>query len=103
MRRPGAFLLAVSACFAVQGPDATENRAILDAGRQNALALTATLPDFTCTQLIRRFQSRAGADSWRQTDRLVVELGYSEGREDYQLASVDDQHADRSYHAVAGA
>lgn len=103
MLRPVVVFLAVPACLAVQAPDSEDDRAILDAGRQNALALTAALPDFTCTQAIRRFQSPAGADSWRQTDQLVVELSYSGGRENYQLASVDDHPADRSYHAVAGA
>ncbi len=105
--RPGVILLAASVCLAAQAPvhagNPADDRAILDAGRQNALAFTAALPDFICTQSVRRFQSPSGADSWRQTDRLAVQLSYSRGREDYQLVSIDDRPVGQPYHAVGGA
>src|ERR1700677_2561302 len=103
MLRSVVFLLAVRACLAAQDAGSSDDLAILDAGRQNALALTAALPDFICTQAIRRFQSRAGADSWRQTDQLLVQLSYSGGQEHYQLVLVDDHPVDQPYRAVAGA
>jgi len=103
MPRLGVVLLAASACLAAQTPDPADLRAILDAGRQNALAFTARLPDFVCTQSVRRFQSPAGSNSWHQTDRLVVQLSYSGREEHYQLVSIDDRPTDQPYHAVGGA
>src|SRR5580700_3314767 len=103
MPRPGVVLLAASACFAAQAPGSADDSAILDAARQNALAFTAALPDFMCTQTVRRFQSPAGSNSWHRTDRLVVQLSYSGRQENYQLVSIDDRAADQPYHAVGGA
>jgi hypothetical protein len=101
--RPGVILLTASVCLAAQAPDPPDDRAILDAGRENALAFTGTLPDFICTQSVRRFQGPAGSNSWRQTDRLAVQLSYSGLQENYQLVSIDDHPADQPFHAVGGA
>ncbi len=99
MLRAGLILLAAFACLA-QVP--AGDRAILEAARQNALAFSATLPNFICTQSIRRLQSPAGADSWRQTDLLLTNLSYSGGKEDYQLVSIDGRRTDESYQSVLG-
>src|ERR1700722_11434644 len=107
MPRPGIVLLVVllmaTACLAAQAPDSADDRAILDAGLQNALAFTSTLPDFMCIQSIRRFQSRPGSHSWAPTDRLAVQLRYTGGVEDYHLVSIDDRPTSQPYHAVGGA
>ena len=83
-------------------PPATEQQRLIEAAREAALRYTESLPDFLCTQAIRRYVDTDGKESWRLIDRLVVRLGYAERREDYKLISIDDRPTDKDYQALAG-
>lgn len=112
MLRTGMLLLTVSACFAqvpepVPGDAPVDDHAVLEAARRNALAFSATLPDFMCAQLIRRLEKPAGAPAadkdWQRRDQLLVRLSYVGGKEDYRLISVDNRATDQTYLSVLGA
>jgi hypothetical protein len=84
-------------------PSAPDQKRLIEAARETALHYTEGLPDFLCTQAIRRYAGTDGNESWRLMDRLVVRLGYAERREDYKLISIDDRPTDKDYQALAGA
>jgi hypothetical protein len=79
-----------------------DQKRVIEAARETALHYTEGLPDFLCTQAIRRYVDTDGKESWRLMDRLVVRLGYAERREDYKLISVNDRPTDKDYQALAG-
>jgi len=83
-------------------PSAEAREQIIEAAREIALHYTESLPDFLCTQAIRRYVDADGQESWRLMDRLVVKLGYAEHREAYKLVSVNDRPADQDYQSLEG-
>jgi|SRR5271157_533067 len=68
-------------------PTPDEQRGVLEAARDKALAYTAGLPDFICTETIRRFELPAGKRGWKLNDTLAVELTYFGGHENYRLTA----------------
>jgi hypothetical protein len=83
-------------------PSAEDQKRVIEAARETALHYTEGLPDFLCTQAIRRYVDTDGKESWRLIDRLVVRLGYAERREDYKLISRNDRPTDQDYQALSG-
>jgi len=79
-----------------------EQQRMIEAAREAALHYTESLPDFLCTQAVRRYLDTDGHESWRLVDRLVIRLGYAERREDYRLLSINDRPSDRKYQDLAG-
>jgi VWFA-related protein len=99
MRAPWWIVLAVSGAFAQSLPD---DHVILDDARQHALGFVAKLPDFICSQSIRRLRSGASVNAWRQIDLLLLKLNYVNRNEDYQLLSINNRRTNESYEAVIG-
>lgn len=69
----------------------------------NALNYTASLPNFICTQVIRRYTDRRWEGTWDPHDVLTVRLTYFENRENYQLLLVNGKSTRESYKSVGGA
>jgi hypothetical protein len=66
-----------------QTPEQTE---ILARARAAALEYSKSLPDFLCTEMVRRFEDPYGSNRWRPLDTLAIKISYS-GHEQYQLVS----------------
>jgi PA14 domain len=86
---------------------------LISAGAMN---YSATLPNFICTEFIRRYSrvpdpsSRStlaakpdSAPEWRPKDVLNVKLTYFGNREKYELTQVNGRAAERGYEASGGA
>ncbi len=86
----------------------------------NAMHYTASLPDFICTQIVRRYQltpalppgadrrrgqppSPIGAGFWIPTDVLTVKLSYLDNHENYQLILVNGKKTKGTYETSGGA
>jgi hypothetical protein len=94
------FLLALPAL--AQRPSAADAEAILERGREKALAYTHSLPDFVCTEIIQRYKlnqapvlfpgasAASGAPSWAPIGRLTVRLSFFQQTEDHKLELVND-------------
>jgi hypothetical protein len=82
-------------------PSLDEQRPVLARAREAALEYARSLPDFICTQLVRRYDDVPGA--WRLKDTLEVKLTYSDQKEDYQLLTVNGRASMRDYEGVGGA
>lgn len=82
-------------------PPLDEQRPVLAQAREAALEYAKSLPDFICTELVRRYDDIPGG--WRLKDTLEVKLTYFEQREDYQLLTVNGRPSMRDYQTVGGA
>ena len=83
-----AAIAAAAAC--AETPLSTAQVALLEKARTVALQYSKSLPDFICTQFVRRVQDEYGTNRWIPIDRLTIKVSYS-GREEYQLMLRDGQ------------
>jgi hypothetical protein len=74
-----------------QMPTAITWPQFLDSVRRIALAYTHTLPDFVCTQKIRRVAKFGEIGDWKLVDQIVAEVSYYEGMEHYKILKVDNK------------
>lgn len=65
----------------------------LDTVRQTALAHTNVLPDFICTQKIKRLAKLGEAGSWALVDQIVAEISYYGDQEHSKILTIDNQPA----------
>jgi hypothetical protein len=84
-------------------PEAFERRRVLNEASKNAVSYAASLPDFICTQTVRRFESWNGKPSWDLKDTLVVKLSYFDHVENYQLTTINGHTAKVGYESLRGA
>ena len=97
-------LLTVAALpLAGQGKLDEEQAKLLEEARQAALTYSDTLPDFLCTETIRRMIDPRGDNRWRHIDTLTVRLSYFEHKEDYKLTAVDGKATTVAFLDVGGA
>lgn len=75
----------------LRGQHLTDSEAsdLIEKARRVALNYTASLPDFICTEMVRRFQDPRGDNRWQRLDVLTVRLSYSGKSEDYKLIEID--------------
>jgi hypothetical protein len=83
-------------------PSIEEQRQIVSRAAEYAFGYAARLPDFLCTQTVRRSEDAEGK-GWKAADVLGVQVGYFDGTEHYRLASVNRRPAKISYETVNGA
>ena len=83
-------------------PALDEQRKVLEEARAKALAYTAGLPDFVCTETIRRYQVYDGY-GWDLHDTLTVQLSYFERQENYKLTALNGRKTDLTYEKLGGA
>jgi hypothetical protein len=84
-------------------PAAEEWKKALESAREYASSYTKQLPNFICTEVIRRYEDPTGLDFWRNTDTLTARLSYFEQKEDYKLMLVNNVYTDAPYESVGGA
>jgi hypothetical protein len=75
---------------------------LLDSTRSLALQYSQSLPNFLCTETVRRSEDQFGGGRWRLIDTLKIKVTYS-GREDYQLVTRNGVAAGGDYSSVGGA
>jgi hypothetical protein len=79
-----------------------EQSALLEQAREAALRYSASLPDFICTELVRRSEDPLGLGRWRPLDRLTVKLSYFDHKEDYKLMQIDGKPTVLDFFYVGG-
>jgi hypothetical protein len=105
-----ALLLAVFAgpagSLIVQtGPtlSAAEQTDFIEKARGVALGYTANLPNFICTETIKRYGQPKQSDAWKLFDTLVLDLAFSDKGERYKLRTVNNKPTNKSLSKVGGA
>jgi len=90
--------------FEFPGPPGLDDlRRTLAETRKLALGYTETLPDFICTENVRRYLDPKAAGAWKEADTLTVKLSYYQQKEDYQLLLVNGRQSAKSYESAGGA
>jgi hypothetical protein len=84
-------------------PSPEEQAKVLDEVREYALNYSKNLPDFICTQVVRRYIDPRGLEYFQLMDTLTVRLSYFEQKEDYKLILVNNTPATQSYQQLGGA
>jgi len=74
---------------------------VIEAARRKALAYTANLPDFICTETVRRYE--LSYRGWTPKDTLTLQLTFFEHAESYKLMQVNGRGTKLSYDQVSGA
>jgi hypothetical protein len=82
-------ILLFAATLRAQRPTDAEASALIEKARAGAMSYTASLPDFLCTQMVRRYQDPRGDNRWQRLDVLTVKLAFSDHHEDYKLIAID--------------
>src|ERR1017187_5725797 len=80
-----------------------EQASLLEQARETALRYSDSLPDFLCTEIVRRSQDPGGHGHWVSKDWLTVKLSYFEHKENYKLMEIDGEPPLLEYESVAGA
>ena len=83
-------------------PSADRQTEILRRASANALAYTRELPDFICTETVRRSDNVRGI-GWKLKDVLGIQIGISDRREYYKLLTYNGRPTKLSYGQVGGA
>jgi hypothetical protein len=84
-------------------PDSQEREKILDAVREYALNYTQSLPNFICTQVIRRQEDPTGTgDHYKSVDKIQEQLTYYEHQEKYKVLAVNSQMVENRDHMKMG-
>jgi hypothetical protein len=105
MKLPLAAVLWIAAASVAlaQPHGAPDPDALIEMARGAALAYTASLPDFICTQVVERYVDPRGNYRWERSDVLTLKLGYSGHREDYTLTAIDGKPTGLDYLEAGGA
>ena len=105
MRDRSAYLPSpqVPVIEAPPAPWAGEQESVWDAAREKSLTYTESLPDFICTESVKRYKDPAGKEQWHLDDTLVLKLTYFERKEDYRLISIDNRPTHLTYEQTGGA
>jgi hypothetical protein len=101
----GGMLVWVSLARAQRMSD-SDAAALIERSRQKALAYTRSLPDFVCTEVMRREAANSDGRSrngWAGTDMLTITVRYFRGAEDHKLELINGKPTDRKYMDLAGA
>jgi hypothetical protein len=104
MRRPGIFFVcAVTLSAQSEAPPRPEEQvAIIGIARDNALRYTAGLPDFLCTQTVRRYTESKSEVPWKPQDTLEMSVAYSARGERYKLEKINGIPTNRSLDEAGG-
>ena len=75
---------------------------LLEQAREAAMRYSDSLPDFICTEVVRRSLDPQGNGRWRPVDTLTVKLSYFEHKEDYKLMLIDGKPTVIEYRYLGG-
>ncbi|MEP7362849.1 MAG: hypothetical protein ABI972_06305 [Acidobacteriota bacterium] len=84
-------------------PSVEEQRKLIEELRDYAINYTKRLPDFICTQVIRRYYDPTGLEFWRRQDVITVRLSYFEQKEDYKIMLMNGAPTEVGIDRVDGA
>jgi len=63
----------------------------IDSARQIALTYTKSLPDFICTQKIKRLAKFGQTGNWSLVDQIATELSYRQRKEHYRILAINNR------------
>jgi hypothetical protein len=88
---------------AQSGPLSPEETQIIEKARELSLEYTANLPNFICTETIRRSQLPRRSQTWKLLDTIVVDVAFSDQGERYNLLTINGKPTRKSFREIGGA
>ena len=88
-----------------QRPSDAERAALIERTRQKALEYARSLPDFVCSEVVRRYSAAADgrrAGGWVQLDTLSIKLRYWQRVEEHQLELINGKSTERKFEDLGG-
>jgi hypothetical protein len=99
MRAATLGLLMVFVVAAQPRPSDADAAAAVEKSRAVALEYTKSLPDFVCTEIIRRYHDGFAVPA----DTLTVKLTYFDQKEDHQLIQINNRPTTATYDSLGDA
>jgi hypothetical protein len=100
-----AIILAASlrwSAAAQDSPLSPEETQIIERAREVALEYTANLPNFICTETIRRSQLPRRSQTWKLLDTMTVDVAFSDQGERYNLLTINGKPTRKSFKDIEG-
>jgi hypothetical protein len=91
-----------SAYVGPPAPSSTEQHAILDEITEHALNYTENLPNFICTQIVRRHIDPSGTGSYSLDDTILEQLTFFDKKETYKVSMVNNRAVTNTDHNKLG-
>jgi len=101
--RPVLVLCLTAVAGWCQRPLPAEQDRVIEATRQTALNYARWLPDFICTEIIKRYDAYGPRANFQSVDTLTIQLSFFRQRETYKLMLHNGRPTDQTYESVAGA
>src|SRR5262245_17448123 len=102
-------LAVVAISFASALPAAAQNNLssseqtqIIEKAREVALQYTANLPNFICTETIRRSQLPRRSQRWKLLDTIAADVAFSDHGERYNQITIDGKPTRKSFKDIRG-
>ena len=83
-------------------PLSHEETQIIEKARELALEYTANLPNFVCTETIRRSQLPRRSQTWKLLDTIAVDVAFSDQGERYNLLTINGKPTRKSFKEIGG-
>jgi hypothetical protein len=80
----------------------SEQTQIIEKAREVALQYTANLPNFICTETIRRSQLPKRSQTWKLLDTIAVDVAFSDKGERYNLLTISGKPTKKSFKEIGG-
>jgi hypothetical protein len=83
-------------------PSDEQQKELIARARHIALEYTANLPNFLCTESVRRFRLPVG-QAWKAADFFTMDVSYSQKtNESYKLLTINDQPTKKTLKSIGG-
>jgi hypothetical protein len=105
MRATTAITLIASLTWsaaAQNSPLSPEETQIIEKAREVTLRYTANLPNFICTETIRRSQLPKRSQTWKLLDTIAVDVAFSDQGEQYNLLTINGKPTRKSFKDIGG-
>jgi hypothetical protein len=100
-----AIILVASLTWSAAAQDSRlspEETKIIEKARELALEYTANLPNFICTETIRRYQLPRRSQTWKLLDTIAVDVAFSDQGERYNLLTINGKPTRKSFKEIGG-
>jgi len=105
IRAVSAIILVASLTWSAAAQDSPlspEETQTIEKARQLALEYTANLPNFICTETIRRYQLPRRSQKWKLLDTIAMDVAFSDQGERYKLLTINGKPTRKSLKEIGG-
>ena len=83
-------------------PSSGEQAMLIEAVRNVAVQYTANLPNFICTETVRRQELPKDSRSWKAVDTVALEVTFSDGADVPRVVSINGKSTKKKWSEVGG-